>query len=1635
MQHTLKMASKDSVFILKKMNEVNKWKEQYNIVGAPYDWGRFVNFHGREIDDHGEIIELEAEALANKGQTEPTEEEYSNMSDIKQRLTRQTFLIRKDVSKIRSHRFYVWDDEKQATVPESEAQSKQRGRAWVWVTQCFINFPYVWRSCIPQDIFSVFAKLCQISKPPPPVVRQKISLYNNTYILPQETYLHFAERLNFTAEELRGLGEEVSKDALLNALLGGVQYHAKWFSGYNPQPALTKSRFYAEVDKIDMHNALTKTPLSREEVDARLERIDKLVSVTAPETAKTEYAANYTTGEPSKPCFKFQDGNCKNGSKCRYSHTFSSEGRDNRSTSKRQQVPLKLKKLCNEEGICMDYQLDKCKRDKCKYTHKKVKMDSSGKCRKCHKSTHEGACKFKVSANNTAKQEEDDDDNYSESDEIIGHFTIIEDSMPDEKVFALMVVVTHFDTQEKNQETPNISGLMAIKDGGTDVQILPCIDSGAGGHIFDVIPDNCYLVPGTRREARCTIITSKAGATLPADSKADLVLQSNVSMKSTTGLLLRNTIMGVKGLVRPLISVSCLSLDGVTAIFRSNVCLFLDNTRQLIVIAVRTDNLYLVPKDRQALNQILGEPNVDDIYSEFNDATPRYPEVAVFSMNTVFIPSNYTNALELIHHRYGCLNYRTVRKHWGESLPHSKGAKVPFCKTCGATQIKKSPFPQLPPPNLKPGDRTDHDWIPGPSRSYRGNTGGEFLIDRVSAYPTIKLCKSKSESQTATINHKRVVETKFERSLKILKGDSSRENTGNLTADECKKTGTIQNWSNPYDKEQSGFHERHIGIWKAVKRAIVNFSGVPDGLWDYAWEYAVDIRRYSPKVLKNGENTNSSLIYNNGEVSPFSSMLRVFGCEAYGLIPKENRNDTNTRAFRGVFLGFQPGVKAYRLLNLSTRKVVTCVHVRWNENCLPFKETNKVNSICLDDYNQNAMNENENDNYDSHIVNSDTTVPTGANWYPIQTVFVEADDPDEVQITDYNPGHVKEEQKTKLEPGAQTQDAVDTEGIPQLEVFDVPIPDTDESSDPTRYPKRSRELSKQAIENLAAQNAECRIKEVNFRPNSQLVHAHHLKITNLELLRIKVPTSYKQAMQSDHHKYWYEAMQTEINSHKTMGTWILVEKPASVVKILNSLWVFALKYNDPTNEVTFKARLVAQGSTRTLGIDHTEEEVFSSVLKLKTLRMVIATAVQHKMAKIEHWDIKTAFLAGKLDKVIYMHQPVGFKKCNKICKLVRSIYGLPEAMRIFTDLLAKVLSEAGFKQSPSDASNFRMADKTGWVTIPVFVDDLYPTFTSQALRDNLWKVVSAKFTIRNLGDLKYSLGISFLIDCKAGVATMSQEGQKQRLLEYAGFTDCNPKSTPIVTGTVLVQATTEITMDERQEVSKFPYRSIVAKVNYIALATSPDLSYVVSVLSRFVNDPRREHVTACRRLLQYIKHSVASVLVYRRQISTPFSKLVGFADASHASQEKCRSQVGLLSFLYGNLVFWKSNKTSTVTTSTLHSETVAAHKICMELMWERKLLADLDQAEDGPSLVWQDCAAVISNSYNPTKHEASKHFNVKLFYKRELIEKGQIAIEKLSTDLMLADALTKSFTSSKFKSLMDCILGKVDCASRHGLSE
>jgi predicted alternative tryptophan synthase beta-subunit len=65
---------------------------------------------------------------------------------------------------------------------------------------------------------------------------------------------------------------------------------------------------------------------------------------------------------------------------------------------------------------------------------------------------------------------------------------------------------------------------------------------------------------------------------------------------------------------------------------------------------------------------------------------------------------------------------------------------------------------------------------------------------------------------------------------------------------------------------------------------------------------------------------------------------------------------------------------------------------------------------------------------------------------------------------------------------------------------------------------------------------------------------------------------------------------------------------------------------------------------RTLGVDHTSAEVYADVLRMKTFRSVLAVAVHHHNVKIDHWDLKTAFLNAPMTKLVYAMQPPGYEQ-------------------------------------------------------------------------------------------------------------------------------------------------------------------------------------------------------------------------------------------------------------------------------------------------------------------------------------------------------------------------------------------------------
>ena len=146
------------------------------------------------------------------------------------------------------------------------------------------------------------------------------------------------------------------------------------------------------------------------------------------------------------------------------------------------------------------------------------------------------------------------------------------------------------------------------------------------------------------------------------------------------------------------------------------------------------------------------------------------------------------------------------------------------------------------------------------------------------------------------------------------------------------------------------------------------------------------------------------------------------------------------------------------------------------------------------------------------------------------------------------------------------------------------------------------------------------------------------------------------------------------------SVWELVDPPEDV-RPIGCKWIFKRKRGIDGKVKTFKARLVAKGYTQKEEVDY--EETFLPVAMLKSIRILlsIATYLDYEIWKIY---VKTAFLNGYLEESIYMMQLEGFVakgQQQKVCKLLKSIYGLKQASRSWNLRFDETIKMYGFEQN------------------------------------------------------------------------------------------------------------------------------------------------------------------------------------------------------------------------------------------------------------------------------------------------------------------------------------------------------------------
>ncbi|KAL0553407.1 hypothetical protein IC582_007302 [Cucumis melo] len=412
--------------------------------------------------------------------------------------------------------------------------------------------------------------------------------------------------------------------------------------------------------------------------------------------------------------------------------------------------------------------------------------------------------------------------------------------------------------------------------------------------------------------------------------------------------------------------------------------------------------------------------------------------------------------------------------------------------------------------------------------------------------------------------------------------------------------------------------------------------------------------------------------------------------------------------------------------------------------------------------------------------------------------------------------------------------------------------------------------------------------------------------------------------------------------------------------------------------------------------------------RMDTIRLLFAIAAQ-KGWKLYQWDVKSAFLNGVLQEEIYVEQPEGCEKQgegNKVYLLKKALYGLKQAPRAWYSKIDEHLLSLGFLKSLSASILYVKHNGTSILIVSLYVDDLLVTGNNADHIQNFKWEIMKMFEMTDLRLMSYFLGI----EIKQGQSEVfiCQKKYAKEILKKFKMDECKAVSTPMNQKKKLCKE------DGADKVDEGYFRSLIGCLMYLT-ATRPDILNVLSILSCFMHCASELHLKAAKRVIRYVKGTSDFGVKFTR--GKKF-KLIGFSNSDWGgSIDDIRSTLGYCFTLSSGVFSWSSKKQEIVAQSTAEAEFITATATANQALWLRKILLDLDLEQKKSTEILVDNKATIAISHNPVFYKKTKHFNIKLFFLREVQKSGEVILVYCKTEDQVADILTKPLPTCKFEFL------------------
>ncbi|GMF61966.1 unnamed protein product [Phytophthora fragariaefolia] len=244
--------------------------------------------------------------------------------------------------------------------------------------------------------------------------------------------------------------------------------------------------------------------------------------------------------------------------------------------------------------------------------------------------------------------------------------------------------------------------------------------------------------------------------------------------------------------------------------------------------------------------------------------------------------------------------------------------------------------------------------------------------------------------------------------------------------------------------------------------------------------------------------------------------------------------------------------------------------------------------------------------------------------------------------------------------------------------------------------------------------------------------------------------------------------------------------------------------------------------------------------------------------------------------------------------------------------------------------------------------------------------------MKELGETKFILGMEIDHDRTAGTLMIKQTRYIDDVTNRFNQQNAKAVVNPCESGMKLTMMQSPTANAERETMRTKPYRSLIGCLLHITTCTRPDVAYIVTQLSRFLENPGQQHWKAAIRVLRYMKSTKDVGIIY---ISNDGKVMLeAYTDADWGSNlDNRRSVSGIMIMISGAPVVFESKYQRTVALSSAEAEYMALSLCTQEVLWTRAMLRDVGHEQVGATQVWEDNQGAIALASNAGYNARTKH--------------------------------------------------------------